>query len=169
MNELRDIVKSTKTDVSFGQWTDEKLKHRDFPLRRGVYPLTRRWRWQVISFRWSGRKFRILSAYHTMVPEYISVLAEDMGADSRIVARWEFHQSHPGWHIHSCCSELDDIPSGVVQHRGVKRTPAAKNGHRRVIFLNPGFAINDSIAAAVACRRYGIPFTADLFSNSAIP
>lgn len=35
-----------------------------------------------------------------MVPEFSSVLAEDLGVDCRVLARLEFHQSHAGWHAH---------------------------------------------------------------------
>lgn len=167
--ELRDILKSEKLDVVVGPWSDEKLKNRDFPLRRTSYPLTRRWRWQVITFRARGRKFRILAAYHMLVPEYRAVLAEDVGNDSRIIANWEFHQSHPGWHVHSCCSDIDEITAGITRPLGVKRLPAAKNSHRRGLIINPGFVIDDSMATAIACRRYKIPHTLDLISNVALP
>ncbi|QIG70446.1 hypothetical protein EVB88_062 [Rhizobium phage RHph_N28_2] len=169
MSELRDVLKAIKSDIVLGPWTDEKLKNRDFPLRRSSYPLTRRWRWQVISFRADGRRFRILAAYHTLVPEYFAILAEDVGNDSRIVARWEFHQSHAGWHIHSCCSKLDDITVGVVHPLGVKRIPAAKNSHRRGLFVKAGFVIDDTMATAIACHRYKVPHTLDLLSNVGLP
>lgn len=169
MSKFRDILTADKTDLTFGNWSDEKLKHKDFPLRRSAYPLTRRWRWQVITFRSNGKRFRILSAYHTLVPEYLAILAEDTVGDSRIVARWEFHQSHAGWHIHACCTELDNITVGIVHPLGVKRIPTAKNSHRRALFLNEGFSINDSIATEIACRRYKLPHTLDLINSAAMP
>lgn len=169
MTDFRDILRADKSDVVIGQWSDDKLKHRDFPIRRTSYPLTRRWRWQMISFRVEGRRFRILAAYHSLVPEYRAVLAEEVNGDSRLIAQWEYHQSHPGWHIHSCCSELDELAVGVMRPPGIKRLPLAKNSHRRALFINPGFAIDDSVATAIACQRYRIPHTLDLLSDKALP
>jgi hypothetical protein len=97
------------------------------------------------------------------------VLAEEVNSDSRIIAQWEFHQSHPGWHIHSCCSRLDEISVGIMRPLGIKRLPTAKNSHRRALFVNPGFGIDDNMATVIACRRYKIPHTLDLISNIALP
>ncbi|MDX0127405.1 hypothetical protein GOC15_22785 [Sinorhizobium meliloti] len=170
--DSRDIITAAKTDIILGEWTDDKIRARDFPMSmktKGAYPLTRRWRWQVSTFSALGRRFRVLAAYHTDIPEYTSVLAEDLGSDSRILIRWEFHQSHAGWHAHPNCGDVDEIKPGVATHAAELRLPAAQKSHRRKLFLNRGFAMDDTIAEAIACRRFGIPHNLDMLVSGALP
>lgn len=127
------VIQTTKANVSLSIWSDDKMKTKDFPLskKRGkAYPLTRRWRWQIITFTGQGRNYRLLVAYHTLVPEFIATLAEEIGGDCRILARWEFHATHGGWHVHSVCGDTDSLSVGIVKPSGTKRIPAAKSYHR---------------------------------------
>src|SRR6478736_3401056 len=96
---VAQVIGAAKSDVVFSEWNDDKLKPKDFPLskKRGkVHPLTRRYRWQVITFRALGRDYRVLVAYHTLVPEFIATVGEEVGGDCRVLVRWEFHGTHDG-------------------------------------------------------------------------
>lgn len=168
---LKDIIRADKTDIEFSAWGVGKLKSRDFPMSKKPgqrYPMTARWRWQIISFSACGRKFRLLTSYHTLIPEFAAVLAEDTGRDSRILARWEFHLSHGGWHIHPVCDELDAISPGMVKPAGMMRLPSAASHFRRKLFLNKSFAMDDTVATAIACRRFRISHNEDIFAQSAL-
>lgn len=90
---VAQIIRAAKSDVVFSAWSDDKLKPKDFPLskKRGkVHPLTRRYRWQVITFKALGRDYRVLVAYHTLVPEFIATVGEEVGGDCRVLAVGNF-------------------------------------------------------------------------------
>ncbi|MBA3449323.1 MAG: hypothetical protein H0T56_17305 [Pseudaminobacter sp.] len=169
---VASIIRAQKDDLSVGQWSDEKLRAKDFPLLRKkgkAFPLTLRWRWQISTFSVLGRRFRILSSYHTLIPEFMCVLAEDIGSDCRVVARWEFHQSHDGWHVHVICGDIDSVTTGIVKPLGTKRIPADGTYHRHTELLNDGCDMEDKIATAIACDLCGIGQDRDLFVKGAVP
>ncbi|NMG38982.1 hypothetical protein GRZ55_06990 [Chelativorans sp. ZYF759] len=166
------VIQSRKSNVSLSEWSDDKLKAKDFSLsrKRGKpFPLTRRWRWQIITFAGQGRSYRLMVAYHTLVPEFIVALGEDVSSDCRILARWEFHASHPGWHVHSVCGDTDGLSVGIVKPLGTKRIPAARSYHRHKKMLNDGHAMSDTVATAIACSLVGIPHQPDMFVMDAMP
>lgn len=167
-----DVIRSVKTGVAHSAWADDKLKPKDFPLskKRGrAYPLTRRYRWQIISFSTLGHAFRVLAAYHTEVPEFVATLAQDVGSDCRILARWEFHGSHAGWHVHTCCEDADDILAGLVKPFGTRRIPDKASYHRHTNLLNDGYDMQDAVATAIACSFVGLPYQSDIFVKDALP
>ncbi len=156
----------------FGLWNDEKLRAKDFPLlkKKGkAYPLTRRYRWQIITFSCRTRKFRLLVAYHTLVPEFTTVLAEEIEKDCRVISRWEFHQTHDGWHVHAVCGSVDGVTPGVVKPAGTTRLPTAGTYHRHTDLLNAGYDMEDKIATAIACDLCGIEQNHDLFVKNSVP
>lgn len=166
------VIKSIKTNVSLPPWSDDKLKTKDFPLskKRGkAYPLTRRYRWQVMSFIAKGRNYRVLVAYHTLVPEFIATLGEEVGGDFRILARWEFHAYHGGWHVHTVCGDTDNLSVGIVKPSGARRIPDARSYHRHMKMLNDGHAMSDAVATAIACSLVGIDLQPDIFVIDAMP
>lgn len=166
------VIRAAKANVSLAPWSDDKLKTKDFPLskKRGKgYPLTRRYRWQTITFAAAGRSYRLLVAYHTLVPEFIAMLAEEVAGDCRILARWEFHGSHVGWHVHSICDDTDKLSVGITKPPGAKRIPTAKSYHRHKKMLNDGRAMDDEIATAIACSLAGIAHQPDMFVIDAMP
>ena len=166
------VIGAAKSDVVLFRWSDDKLKAKDFPLgkKRGkAYPLTRRYRWQVITFRALGRNFRVLVAYHLLAPEFITTLAEEIAGDSRVLARWEFHGTHAGWHVHTVCGDTDGLSVGVIKPLGTKRIRDKACYHRHMKMLNDGHGMDDAIASAVACNLVRIGHQADILVRSAVP
>jgi hypothetical protein len=165
------VIKSEKTNVSFSVWSDDKLRAKDFPLvkKRGrAYPLTRRWRWQIVSFSAQGRNYRVLVAYHTLLPEFISTLGEEVGGDCRVLARWEFHATHGGWHVHSVCGDTDSLSVGIIKPLGMRRIPDGKSYHRHKKMLNDGHVMSDPVATAIACSLVSLAHQPDLFVKDAM-
>jgi len=164
---VRDIIRAEKEEITFGKWTDKKIQNKDFPLF-SRYPLTRRWRWQIIQFKACEKSFRILAAYHTSVPEFTSILAEDIKPHNRVLLRWEFHGSHPGWHIHGRCVPINEIRKGVIKDTEEARIPTTHSFHRKKHLINPGFGIDDTTATAIICRNFRIKYQKDLIAAGAI-
>jgi len=166
------VVGAAKGDVVLSPWSDDKLKAKDFPLNRKrgkAYPITKRYRWQVITFSALGHNFRVLVAYHTLAPEFITTLAEEVGGDCRVLARWEFHGSHGGWHVHTVCGDTDGLSVGIIKPFGTKRIPDKASYHRHTKMLNDGHGMDDVTASAVACSLVRIGHQPDIFVKSAVP
>jgi hypothetical protein len=169
---LIEFIRSDKTNLVHGSWGEDKIRTKDFPLskKRGkVYPLTRRYRWRVSTLEACGRRFRLMAAYHTIVPEFMAALAEDLSTDSRILARLEFHQSHDGWHVHPFCGDSNLAAAGIVKPLGTLRLPKQGTYHRNCKMLAPGQKMTDVAAAAIVADFFRIPDTPDLFSAVSLP
>ncbi|MGO9742794.1 MAG: hypothetical protein ACLPN5_15045 [Roseiarcus sp.] len=170
--KLTKIISALKTNVSHGLWSDNKVRTRDFCLSKKpgkAYPLTKMWRWRVTTFDACGRKFRLMPAYHKNIPEFSAILGEDIGADCRILARLEFHQSHAGWHAHVVCGDTDLATPGIVKPSGVRRLPSDGSRHRNISYLTGGAVMNDHIAGLIACDFFRMPAEAPLFSSEGLP
>ena len=168
---MQDIIRAAKSNLTHGAWGDDKIRMKDFPLskKRGrTYPITRRYRWRVSTFETNGRKFRLMTAYHTLVPEFTAVLAEDVGGDSRVLTRLEFHESHDGWHAHTCCA-ADAAVAGIVKPAGERRFPRAHGFCRHGAYLGSGKSMTDEIAAAIASDFFRLPDPQDMFSMEGLP
>jgi len=169
---LKQIIGIGKVNVVHGAWSGDKLKSKDFPLsrKRGkAYPLTRQWRWRVSTLQINGRRFRLITSYHLQAPEFAAVLGEEVGEDCRVIARYEFHGSHDGWHVHSYCGDFDKVPTGIVKPVGTIRIPPEGAFHRHCEMLNSGSSMNDHTAAAIAADIFGLGDTIDMFSMEGIP
>ena len=108
-------------------------------------------------------------AYHTLVPEFITTLGEDVGGDVRVLARWEFHATHGGWHVHTVCGDTDSLSVGIVKPLGTRRIPDDQSYHRHTSLLNNGYAMGDEIATAIACSLVRIARQTDMFVKDALP
>lgn len=170
--KLKEFIRGEKANVHHGEWGDEKLRQKDFPLsKRGgrVYPLTRQWRWRMTTLAFKDRKFRIMTTYHKAVPEFAAVVAEDLGKDSRVVARLEFHGSHDGWHMHPICTDFDNVVSGITKPHGTVRLPSAKGFHRHVEILRDGKSMSDACAGAIVSSAFNLGDVPDLFFVGDLP
>jgi hypothetical protein len=56
-----------------------------------------------------------------------------------------------------------------MRHPEEIRLPQAQKNHRRKLFLNKGFAMDDNIASIIACERFKIPYTLDIIAMGALP
>lgn len=70
-----------------------------------------------------------------------------------MIASYEFHASHGGWHVHSGCGQLEDIPVGRYKGPWKRDIPSEWEKCRRTDW---GIGSDDS-ALAKACEAFGIP------------
>lgn len=107
-----------------------------FPLskpRNRAYRLPS-YRWRVVLFDALGLSFRLLIAYRTDKEQYRAVLAADYGRDMAVLAQYEFHGTHPGWHVLATCDEIESAPTGMMRHPWQRRIPKARARSRRTVF-----------------------------------
>ena len=134
---LKDIIKAEKAVVDWGRWrAGGRMPKSAFCLSkpRGRYYRLGAYRWRVVCFEALGAAFRLLIAYHRGKEQYRAVLAIERERDMAVLAQYEFHGAHPGWHVLATCDEVDDAPTGMMRHPWQRRLPRARGYHRRVNF-----------------------------------
>ena len=134
---LKDVIRADKTVTSWGKWQEgAKLPRSAFPLSKSknrTYRLPS-YRWRVIEFEVGGQPFRLLVAYRVDKEQYRAVLAVDYGRDMSVLAQYEFHGPHPGWHVHASCEHIEEAPRGTMRHPWQRRIPRARARCRRIEF-----------------------------------
>jgi hypothetical protein len=140
-----------------------------FPMSRQPkrsYRLGSVYRWRLIKFEALGATFRLLIAYRPDVEEYRSLLGMDVGEDSRVLAEYCYHGTHPGWHTHAACGDVRESPIGVMRWPEMRRRPRGRARHRRVEYVRSGKLMNDAHALDIAVTRFNLYGRGDdLFSR----
>ena len=129
------------------------------------------YRWRVMKFSCLGRSFRALVAYRSDVDEYRAYIGEDLGGDTRLIFEYSYHGAHepPGWHLHSTCGSIDELPAGVMRSPWLKRFPEGTRTHRRRLLVAEGASMSDSLAYHIFAKRARLPLEAiDLFDQGAL-
>lgn len=123
--------------------------------RRAGIILPRGWHWRVDALEANGAPLLLLTAFYPPKEEYRAWLAWEPGEGLLVMlARLEFHGSHPGWHCHSACRDAHDITPGQPLHREFIRLPAADAKHRKETY-----SVTEGSALAAAFRFYRVTGT----------
>jgi hypothetical protein len=109
-----------------------------------AFPLSRRrqcslrfgtaYRWRIVRFAACGHKFRLLLAFSLAKQQYRAILALEHDRDLSVLASYEFHGTHPGWHLLGTCGDIAAVPPGVLIGPWQRRIPKARAKHRAVDF-----------------------------------
>lgn len=85
--------------------------------------------------------------------EYYVHLGEVCGGDTRMLASYEFHSTHPGWHLHAGCGDISLIPVGRYKGPWRRNIPRDWRTCRRT-----DWDVATREAALVkACEVFGVP------------
>lgn len=124
-----------------------------FPLsrpRNRAYRLGSSYRWRVVRFEAHSLAFRLLIVFNPDKEQYRATLALERGRDMSILASYEFHGTHPGWHMSATCGNVNDVPRGMMRGPWQRRFPKARAFHRRVEYGVP----HEDAALDVASRFF---------------
>ena len=112
------------------------MPRKAFPLSRPRNRFFRlgSYRWRVVRFETLGLSFRLLIAFHSEKEQYRAILALDHGRDLSVIASYEFHGTHPGWHLQATCGDVETVPRGMMRGPWQSRYPRARRFHRRIDF-----------------------------------
>jgi hypothetical protein len=151
---LQDIIRADKKVTDNGKWDTGKMPRTAFLLshRRSRSYRLGSYRWRVLQFDALGSSFRLLVAYHFAKEQYRAVLAVERDRDMAVLAQYEFHGTHPGWHVLATCGDIASAYEGVMRYPGQRRLPKARSSHRRQDF---GIT-NDNYALTKAARFFQI-------------
>jgi hypothetical protein len=150
---VKDIIRAPKTVTAPGAWKQEKMPQSAFPLRKGkrpAYMLKAQWRWRLVHFKALGESFRLLIAWRPDIEEYLYYLGQDIKGDTRVVLALSFHGTHPGWHVHTHCGHVEELPVGVMRSHIHKRIPRGMHNHRCRELVPNGGQMSDAIATDIA-------------------
>lgn len=152
---LRHIIPADKDVWDWGKATGGmRMPNSAFPVSRArgnFYRLGNSYTWQVVRFRALGQEFRLLIAFHLAKEQYRATLAVEAEKDLRIVASYEFHGTHPGWHVHAACGPLDQVPPGLRRGPWQRTLPKARQPHRRLVY-----GVTEKNALARAAKFYNL-------------
>lgn len=118
---LKDIIRAEKVVTDWGNWGSDRMPRTAFPLSKARSRFFRlsAFRWRVIVFSAVDQSFRLLIAYRTDKEQYRAVLAMEQERDMTVLASYEFHGTHPGWHVVATCEEVTDAPKGVMRRAAI--------------------------------------------------
>jgi hypothetical protein len=137
VTRVQDIRSASKTNVDWGKWESGKMPRAFFPLslpRNRSFRLGSRYRWRVIQFQALENTFRVLVAFHIDKEQYRATLALERGRDLSVIASYEFHGTHPGWHLLAACGDVESVPVGMMRGPWQRRFPNARQYHRQTEF-----------------------------------
>jgi hypothetical protein len=143
----QQIRSADKVVSDWGKWQTGGMPQTAFPLskRRGrAYRIGSSYKWRVIQFTALGETCRVLVLYNAAKEQYRATLAIERDRDMIVIASLEFHGTHPGWHLHGACGDIDSHPMGSMRGPLQRRVPGSRTTHRRHDFnvTNEGTALD---------------------------
>lgn len=110
------------------------------------------WRWAHVQLDVNGAAHRIWICYHPKKENFLAVAGRVLSdGDLLVVGILEHHGTHPGWHIHGCCEELDRSSHGRLRYPEMVRIPQPNQRHRSM-----DFPLSDDEAMDIAGKHFRI-------------
>lgn len=137
MTTAKDIRAANKNVVEWGTWQDVKMSGSVFPLsrrRQSSFRLGAAYRWRLVRFEACDQSFRLLLAFSVRKEQYRATLALEVDRDLSVLASYEFHGTHPGWHLQVTCDDVATVPRGIMIGPWQRRIPKARTRHRKTEF-----------------------------------
>lgn len=149
---IKDVVRAEKNVASWGEWkVGVKMPASAFPLsKQRRFSIRACYRWRVAQFTCDDKQYRLLVAYRPELLVYRAYLGLHEDGDTCVIARYEYHSTHEGWHIHTNCHDNNEIFGRTGNL--ASRLPESKSVHRRLAF---GID-NDEQAFFVAAKVFGL-------------
>lgn len=107
------------------------------------------YRWRVVRFEACGARLRLLLAFSLAKEQYRATLALEGDRDMSVLASYEFHGTHPGWHLLATCDDIAADPQGVTIGPWQRRMPRPRMRHRRT-----DFGVRDEGTALEVAARF---------------
>lgn len=117
------------------------------PLRFGTG-----FRWCFLRVESATAEFRILISYHLGKQNFSAYLFQKIGLEHLMLARLENHSTHPGVHLHACCTATPPGAIGRTQYDGLIRCPSGGAKHRNETCPN-----NDIDALDLTGLHFNLP------------
>jgi hypothetical protein len=127
---VRHLILRRKTITTDTDWRDDALP----PRFSGIYPKTRPakpdWKWRSAQAHCSQHDYILLCEINEMKDNWRAWLIRKSDDEGSLVARYEFHGSHPGLHLHADC-ERGGVEVGPTSIKVPLRIPAVGSERTR--------------------------------------
>lgn len=127
---VRRLTRSSKSQVSDTKWRTDDIQPRYCPVFARTRPNRAGWQWRSVRAEIDQRKFVAFALVNLRRSNFKSMLIEETPAGPSVIARYEFHGSHPGIHVHADC-DRSGIETTATGMDGLARIPPANRPHRR--------------------------------------
>lgn len=161
--QLKEIIQASKTITDFGSWKSGQLMPKSaFPLLGKTKLVRQVHTWKIIKFNCLGKYFRLLVFFRADIELFYCWLGLDTNPVT-LIAKYEYHATHPGWHIHACPEVADAVPGRSKGH--FTRIPGPSSYHRNIDFgISTETEADNKVIKKF--RLDSVPLIDDLFSNS---
>ena len=128
---VRQLIAKEKVLKSDTGWSARDLPPRHAPIYAKTRPIRAGWRWRSAACESAASTRFILTALGNPGRDnWQAFLIVETDAGASVIARFEYHGSHPGLHGHAHC-EKGGIEVGASGLDNLVRIPKAQQSHRR--------------------------------------
>jgi len=127
---IRQLIHMPKSQTSDTTWSVQDLPPRHAPIYSRSRPIRAGWKWRSAQADADDTKFVLTVLCNPLRDNWPAMLTVETFTGASVVARFEYHGSHPGVHGHAHC-ERGGIEVGASSIDNLMRTPSAGRHHRR--------------------------------------
>lgn len=152
--KIKDVVRAQKNVTDWGSWKPGPVPRKEFPLSRVKnkrYSIGPSYRWRIISFEALSHSFRVWILFRPDLEKYQAHLGVMRSGDMAVLASYEFHGTHPGWHVHAACGKENEVVPGRLARDCHRRIPSVGGWHRKTTF-----SVSEQNAVDIAAEVFGL-------------
>jgi hypothetical protein len=128
---VRHIVSSEKIIITETRWSTKDMPPKHAPIYLRTKPVRAGWQWKSAKMkRETSPEYILVAECNPKRNNWKAMLIVETDAGPSVVARFEYHGSHPGLHAHAHC-ERGGIEIGASSIDDLPRIPKAGRLHRR--------------------------------------
>lgn len=117
-------------------WRDDDMPPRACPIFPKGRPVRAGWEWRSAKAVAGLHEFVLVALVNVRRGDWKAMLISNTESGYSLIARYEYHASHPGQHVHSDCAR-SGIEVGATGMSGLTRVPSLKSRHRRTATFTP--------------------------------
>jgi hypothetical protein len=127
---VRKLIRREKAKKSDTAWSDKDLPPRHAPIYPKSRPIRAGWKWRAAHAEADDTAFILTALCNPSRDNWKAMLIMETPSGSSVVARFEYHGSHPGLHSHAHC-DRSGIEVGASGMDHLARIPKPGQFHRR--------------------------------------
>lgn len=134
---VRHLLSEVKTPIEdSGNWSKSDLPPRWCSIYPRSKPTRAGWQWRSVRAKAGEKEYLAVARCNPMRDNWQALLILESRSGPSVIARYEYHGSHPGKHVHSDCNR-SGLEIGASSMDNLARFPNASSFHRRIEALTP--------------------------------
>jgi hypothetical protein len=120
---LKDIIRTQKSNLDTGKWAVGHVPRSAFPMSRlkdKRYRYGSDYSWRLVKFEVGMIACRILILLNESKEILRARLGVEMNGDMVVLSDYEFHATEPGWHCHVTFQSMHAVGPGAARHEKTK-------------------------------------------------